>query len=194
MLKFSELVFGSDVYNFFRSHGEQVASQLTVSECEMLFNYTEMGFKLVNRELVSGEVSDSTMAQVSGLDAVVAKVGKLPRKLTVFRGEVVSSGDVAGAIVSRYPVGGDFTVKQFLSTSLCPSVPAAMLKIKPGFMVVFDTVEGVVLNDFSSAQGLREREVLIGRGQKFIVDRVEDAEFLVGGRKFVYPTVFVKMV
>lgn len=195
-MKHSELLYGSDAYNVFRATGDTVASLMSPKQCEALFQYTATDFKLINCFLNGNTVessSESLKSQVEVLDSVFSTASKLPDKVTVLRAELITNGvPVEEVMNQRYPVGCKVIVKQFLSTSLCSSVPTSMLEqSQNGFMVAIETSNGVVLNDATSAQGLREREVLLKRDTQFVVNRHDVSRFDKAGKSFLYPTVYL---
>lgn len=184
------LQYGSSDYNSFIAHADAVASQLTAAEAQAVFEYTGWFYagyqEFLNRDADAPvKLSDASyVAGVEHLDTATAKT-VCDDARTLYR----------GGVVAEIPqVGDDVVFTSYISTSVNPQVAVDIIKSNPnGVIYEFLTTDGIELNDATSEQGLREKEVLLGRNKTFTVANVHhNVEFKNGSRSSRHTVVVLR--
>lgn len=182
----SALQYGTPVYNKFIQDAEKVSQSLTANEVKALFEYTGWFYagyqEFLNRPANSPvKLSDASfVVGVESLDSATAKTVNTVNR-TLYRG-AMSTVD--------HNVGDTVTFTSFISTTVNPQVAVDIISSKEnGVIYEFHTHEGIELNDSTSEQGLREKEVLLGRGKTFTVTSVQHGVEFRNGSKISSHTV-----
>lgn len=163
-----------------------VASQLTAAETQAVFEYTGWFYagyqEFLNRPADAPiKLSDATyVAGVEHLDSATSKVVNTDTRI-LYR----------GAVTDTLPeVGDDVVFTSYISTTINSQVAVDIIGSKNnGVIYEFLTAEGIELNDSTSEQGLREKEVLLGRNKTFTVANVQHNVEFKNGSHSSYHTV-----
>ena len=210
---YRSLEYGTPEYNFFREKAEQSESTMTGGEYKAVSEYTGWAFKHYYA-FFEGKHSDGsnfgskldeplkeqlTQALQNGaaqIDHFIAKSGKFPKPIKVFRGEKPPKGvSVSEHLAKTYPLGGEIEIKRYLSTTMDPKIASEITNASPeNYIVVIDTQEGAMLGENISEQGLREKEVLLPRNRKYKVTRISNDTVQWGSNKKTHVTVHLSAV
>lgn len=149
----------------FETHRKKFAQKLTEDEHRASHAYTEEAYMGVNDALRSGNLPKHYEKMVSHVDSVISK-SSMPEDTKVFRG---AGGDNVYEHYSKLKPGDAYIEKAFSSTSAKEGQAFQNVSRVVMHVTIPRGGKGAALPSASPS----EREVLLPRGQKFIVDHVE---------------------
>ena len=210
---FSSLEYGSDNYKLFMSKADDVVNNITAKEHRAVMEYTGWAYQQYYSYLegqnedgteFGSQYDEATRTQlknglasgVANMDNLMAKVGKFDKPVTVFRGEKPPKGvSVAEHLSKTYPLGGNVSIKRFLSTSMDAKVASEIVgeNTDNSYVIVIKAKEGVMLGEEMSEHGLREKEVILPRDKKYRVENISSSVIKWGSTKRNHTTVHLTM-
>jgi hypothetical protein len=163
---------------------EAEEARLRHEEFYTLRDYTEDSFNDVREYLIDGEIFNNVDHEktVASLDRAIAKATPPKEDRVLYRGlaipaDVIDDERVDSWLEERFPVGGVISQKNYMSTSVSPSVANNFSEWNSstdddGIIMQILSKKGAPLGLGTSYRGLEEMEVLIPRDAKFKVVEV----------------------